>query len=158
MGLRALALAACLWIACCAREPEALTTFGPDVDAIASAEHQLNELTAARDVEAVMTLYHADALMIGPNGQRLAPGDIRRYYQAMADDPSGRLEIGRASTIEVAAEGLAYSTGGYTEIHADGDAGQVRVTSGQTLRIWKRENNGWRIAIETRTPSQVRIN
>jgi len=151
MRWRALASATCVWMAACTLVPAAPVTFGADVDAIASAEHEINQRAEARDVDALMALYHPNAAMIAPNGQRLTLADIRRYYEAMADDPNARLEIERATIIEAAAGGLAYSSGAYTEMYAGAEPGSVRIVSGQSLRVWKRENEAWRIVLETRT-------
>jgi ketosteroid isomerase-like protein len=159
MQWRVLAVAACVWIAGCAREPQGPVSFGPDAEAIIAAESEFNEASAARDVERLMALYHSSAMMISPNGQWMSPGDIRRYYEAMAADPSARLTVDHASVTQVAAtDGLAYSAGGYSEIHAASEIGQVRISDGQAVRVWRREDGAWRIVVETRTPQSVRVN
>jgi ketosteroid isomerase-like protein len=158
MRWRTLVVALCLAALSCTPAPGPLVVSGPDVEAIVATEAQLNVTVSARDVGAAMALYHANATMIAPNGQRLNRPAIQRYYEAMADDANARFEGGRAMLVEVAgAEGLAYSSGEYTEWRAAAEPGRVQITNGQTLRVWKREEGAWRIAMESRTVRSSRL-
>lgn len=156
---KALALGAGIWLAGCAREaPPAPVTSGADVRTITALQQQLNVAVSARDLDAVMALYGQSAAMIGPNGLWLDRADIQRYYLAMADDPNARFETEPPIVVEVAAgEGLGYSSGEYREVHTDAAPGRVRITTGRTLRVWKREGDAWRITLESRTPHEVRL-
>lgn len=123
--------------------------------AIEAREAEIDAAIKAKDAAKAASVYtdFADPSVLSAPDRRLSngPNDIRKEYQALADDPRGKLSFGmRLANFSKSGE-LAYSWGDYDETRTGPD-GSTRVWSGTYLRIWLLLNGVWRIKMETRTP------
>jgi uncharacterized protein (TIGR02246 family) len=147
-GARA-ALALVLALAGCkAQEPR---TVASHVGEIEARSRQLEEAFRAGNLLGVADAYADDAVLLGARGERTAGRDeIDAFWSAVESPVAWRLEIRRIH----GSEALAYALG--TSRLTTQKDGALVTTVSDFLWLWRREPDGWRIALDVSWPRVAR--
>lgn len=114
--------------------------------AIESVNEQFMNAFREGDAAAVAALYTPDAQLLPPDMQMLEGTEaIRSFWEgAMGTGLTGaRLET---LSVESRAD-LAYEVGRFTLL-TRGDGGEIAAGAGKYVVIWKRQDDGWRLAVD----------
>lgn len=123
-------------------------------DAIRAEEAQWNRDYAARNVEAILTHYAADATLIGPGGPPISgSGAIGDTVRSMVADPAFRLEFGN-DKLEVAGSGeLAFTRGHFALTTTNPVTHAPGTMRGTYLTVWRKQADGrWQAVEDMITP------
>lgn len=111
--------------------------------------HQWEEAANTGQVERLMEVYAADAVILPPGGPLIeGTATIRELFRQEFETFDTKIAF---TTQELEVEGdLAYRRGTYVWRGTERGSGRVLETTNKFLEIWKRQSDGsWRIAIDT---------
>lgn len=118
--------------------------------ALRSADEQLQQAVAQRDLERIMSFYSEDAILL-PAAKKLISGKaaIRDEWASILTIP-GFANQSQLTSLEIARAGdMAYTTGTYLS-DLIGEDGKPVKEPGKWLTVWKRQPDGaWRITVDT---------
>ena len=133
----------------CAPAP-APDTRATDEAAVRAADEQWMAAINKHDVDATVSFYTSDALVLPPNGPMLnTPQAIREAWTGML--APGVTIAGQTAKVEAARSGeMAYVYGTYTMTSQDPKAASAVVDKGKYLEVWKKQADGtWKCAVDT---------
>ena len=120
------------------------------IEAISAADAALQNAVAERNLEAIISFYAEDAVML-PTAEPIVVGKpaIRKEWQHILDIPDFQ-NRSVLTKVDVSSGGdMAYSMGTYLAMML-GEDGQPVTEPGKFLSVWKRQSDGsWRIVADT---------
>ena len=148
MRNRILCLSLAVVLSSCAHTTNGSSTSA--MEAISAADAALQSAVAERNLEAIISFYAEDAVML-PTAEPIVVGKpaIRKEWQHILDIPDFQ-NRSVLTKVDVSSGGdMAYSMGTYLAMML-GEDGQPVTEPGKFLSVWKRQSDGsWRIVADT---------
>jgi len=118
-----------------------------DADSLRQAETALGGAAAARDAEAVLAHFAAEAVVFPPNAPEI------RGWKAVGELIRGNLAVPGFSIRTELQQAEAFGDLGYTLVGYETEdrevEGRLRRETGRVLRLWKRQGDGeWKVILE----------
>lgn len=147
-----LVIACCtaIFSAACAPQPSAPPDTRADEAALRSADIAWSKAGGAKDVNAFVSYYTADAVVMPPNeAMATGPENIRKTIEGLLQLP-GLVLTWQPVKVEVARSGdIGYSQGTY-EMTMNDPSGKPVMDHGKYLEVWKKQPDGsWKCAVDT---------
>lgn len=130
--------------------PPAADTRAADEAAIKAADEEWAAAAARNDLEATLSFYSSDAVLLAPNAPiATTPKAVRESWAGLLG-PNTAVSW-KATKIEVAKSGdLAYLYGTYQLTIKDPKGGPGVNDTGKILEVWKKQADGkWKCAVDT---------
>jgi uncharacterized protein (TIGR02246 family) len=118
-------------------------------EAIAAKDKAYGEAAAAGDIEAIVSQYAADAILLPPGGPKLEGTQAIRETMTswLQESPPSVLTI-TSDAITVAAAGdYAYATGSYSLAGSNPD-GTEYTDQGKFVAVWKSTDGDWKMVAD----------
>lgn len=140
--------AALVWASAC-QPPAAAPDTAAALDALREADRQYSETGGAKNRDAFLAFYAADAAVYPPGSDMLSgPEGMGTMYDQILADPAFALSFG-TPTVEVSADGAMGYTVNTGQLTLTGPDGSAMTESFRDLHVWERQADGsWKLIVD----------